>query len=137
MITAAYSFERSTGISLSSGEQGLDPLELDEVRLAPPDVLVDRDPVALQLVVVPHEPGDVLGSVLARFGREEAEAPVEGDTDAPLEVRVAGDALVEAGIEIGPVMLETQDERLVVEAGGEEGDLLDRHTDELGEVPRR
>ena len=76
---------------LAAGELGLDPLELAQVLLAPPDVFAHRDPEALELVVVAHEPRHVLGRVLARLGREEAEATVEGDADASLQLRIAGD----------------------------------------------
>ena len=63
--------------------------------------------------------GTYSASVLARLGREEAEAAVHRDADPPLQVRVARDARVEARVEALAVVLEAEDERLVVEAGGE------------------
>ena len=98
-IDAAYSFERSSGIASPRASALLHPLELLEVLLAAADVLADRDAVALELVVVAHEPGHVLGGVLARLGREVAEPPVERDAHAALELGVGGDPLVEPRVE--------------------------------------
>ena len=91
-------------------------------------------PVALDLVVVAHEPRHVLRSVLARLGREVPEPAVELHAHAPPELRIRGDARVEARVEILPVALETEDEGLVVEPGSEERDLLGGHADQLGHV---
>src|SRR6185437_5155167 len=49
------------------------------------DVLVDRDPVAVDLVVVAHEPGHVLGTVLARLGGEEPQPAIELDAHPAAE----------------------------------------------------
>ena len=79
-----------------------------------------------------EEPRDVLGQVLARLGREVAEAAVDGDAHAPLQLGVGRDALVEPRIQVLAVALEAEDERLMVNAGGEVGDRiregLDRST---------
>src|SRR5579862_102205 len=83
------------------------------------DVLVDGYPVALELIVVSHEPRDVLGTVLARFGREEAELAVELDSDPPAEtLGISLDRGVQQRIEALASALEAQDECLVVQPGG-------------------
>src|SRR5207248_4032981 len=119
---------------LSAGQLIPHVRELRQVRLAAADVLVDGNAVALDLLVVPHEPRHVLRRVLARFGREEAEPLVERDADAPLQLGVGGDALVERRVEALAFMLEAQDERLVVHAGGDEDYLLRRYSDDPREL---
>src|ERR671918_398861 len=68
---------------------GIDPLfrliPLEQVLVAPADVLVDLRPKALDLVLMPQEPRDVLAGVLTRFGREEPEASEDLYPDAPPE----------------------------------------------------
>ena len=98
-IVAAYSFERSSGIASPRASASLtraNSIRLSSLRR---DVLVDRDPVALELVVVAHEPRHVLGRVLARLGLEVAEAAVERNADAALQLGIGGDPLVETRIE--------------------------------------
>src|SRR5216117_3283747 len=108
-IVAAYALERHR-IAACEGIPHL--LERGEVVLASPQVLADGNAVALELLVVAHQPRHVLGGVLARLGLEVAEAPVERDAHAALELRVAGDALVETRIERLAAVLEAQQERL-------------------------
>src|ERR671911_2361609 len=68
---------------------GIEPLfrlfPLEQVLVATADVLVDLRPKALDLVLVPQEPRDVLAGVLARFGREVPEASEDLHPDAPTE----------------------------------------------------
>ena len=68
--------------------------------------------------------------MLARLGREVAEPAVHVDAHAPQQVGVALDRLVELGVEALAAVLEAIEERLVVDAGAEVGDLLDRHAAE-------
>ena len=60
-----------------------------------------------------------------------AEAAVEGHAHAALKVGVGGDARVEQRVEVLAVVLEAKEERLVVDAGGEERDLVVGHVDQL------
>ena len=89
MIAAAYSFDRASSIGSPRRERVPHTRELVEVLFAAADVLADRDAEALELLVVAHEPWHVLGQVLARLGREEAEAAVQRHPHAPLQLRVA------------------------------------------------
>src|ERR687891_1773924 len=68
---------------------GIEPLfrllPLEQVLVAPADVLVDLRPKPLDLVLVPQEPRDVLAGMLTGFGREEPEASEDLHPDAPPE----------------------------------------------------
>ena len=82
-----------------------------------------------------HEPRHVLGGVLARLGREVPEAPVQLDAHAAGEpLGVARDRFVQQRIKALAVAFEAQDERLVVDAGGEVLDLRLGDPDDLGEL---
>src|ERR687898_2065705 len=68
---------------------GIEPLfrllPLEQVLVAPADVLVDLRPKVLDLVLMPQEPRDVLAGVLARFGGEVPEASEDLHPNAPTE----------------------------------------------------
>ena len=115
-------------------ERRFHPLERLEVLLAAADVLADRDAVAVELAIVPHEPGHVLGGVLARLGREVAETLVEGDPDASPELGVGGDPLVEPRIQVLALALEAEEECLVVDPRREKGDLVLGHVDQPAQL---
>ena len=135
MYRGASSPSRVSGKRLPGGQAPTDVLVLREVLPRAPQVLADRDPVALELVVVSHEPGHILCAVLAGLCGEVAEPPVQLDPHPPTQaLGVAFDRLVEAAVEVLAVMLEAQHERLMVEAGGEKVDLLHRHSDDLGQL---
>ncbi len=133
MISDAYSQLRSISSGVPRRELALDALVLLQALLAAADEVGDRDAEALDLGVVPHVPGRVLRGVLARLGREVAEAAVHVDAHAPQQVGVALDRLVEPGVEALAAVLEAIQERLVVDAGAEVGDLLDRHAAQAGD----
>src|SRR5665811_710824 len=106
-----------------------------EVLLAAPDVLAHGDAQALYLGLVAHEPGHVLGEVLARLGREVAEALVDLHADVAAEpFGVGRDRRVERRVEAPAVVLHAQHPAHVVHAGAVEGDLLRRHADVLGHL---
>ncbi len=115
----------------------LHAVELVEVLAAAPDVLAGRDPQPLDLVVVAQVPGQVLGAVLGRLGREVAEPPVHVDPHAPAQLGVALDGGVDQRVEVLAVALEAEDERLVVDAGADERDLVERHAGDLRQLTRR
>ena len=94
-----------------------------------PHELADRDAEPLDLGVVAHVPGQVLGAVLARLGREVAEPRYMSTRTRRSSSGRASIARRAAGRGSRRV-LEAQEERLVVDAGAEERDLLDRHADE-------
>ncbi len=87
----------------------------------------------LDLVVVPHEPGHVLGRVLAGLGGEVAEPPEQLDPDAALQVGRGVDDLGQPGIQRLAVLLEPQHECLMVEAGGGEVDRRRIGADQPGQ----
>src|SRR5262249_9754073 len=60
------------------------------------DVLVDWDAIPLDLVIAVHEPGHVLGAVLARLGREEPQPAIQLNAHPAREaVGIALDRVVE------------------------------------------
>ena len=83
--------------------------------------------------VAAHQPGHVLGAVLAGLGGEVPEPAEELDAHATLKLGVAVDHLAQPRVQVLAVPLEPQDERLMVEAGGLERDLVLRHADQLRE----
>ena len=133
MISEAYSQLRSISSGVPAASSALDALVLLEALLAAAHEVADRDAQPLDLGVVPHVPGRVLRRVLARLRREVAEPPVHVDAHAAQQVGVALDRLVELRVEALAAVLEAVEERLVVDAGAEVRDLLDRHAAEAGD----
>ena len=92
MISGAYSRLRSISKPLAVAQPRSQRRSYSlEVLLAAAHVLVDRDAEALERRVVAHQPRQVLGRVLARLGREVAEAPVQLDAHVALQLRVGRD----------------------------------------------
>ena len=108
-------------------------VELAQVLLGAGQVVADEDPEPLHLRVVPHEPGHVLGRVLARLGREVAEPAEDLDPDPALQLRVGVDHLGQLRVERAAAVLEAQHERLVIESGGHEADLGRVDADQAGQ----
>ena len=101
--------------------------------LAARDVLGHPEPVALDRLVVAHQPRQILGRVLARLGRKAAQPPVHLHPHPSQQLGVAVDRLVEPRVEVLAVALEAQNEGLVVDAGAEERHRFEQDVDELGE----
>ena len=138
MISDAYSWLRSISISAPASRLAAHlarrARRFSSLRR---EVLVDRDPEALDRLVAVHEPRQILGGVLARLGGEVAQPPVELDADAPAQLGIGLDAAVEARVEVLPAALEPQDEGLVVDARAEERHLLERDVHELRQLGGR
>ena len=128
----ASSSLRSTSRSSPASSARLIPFPLGEVLLGATQVLVDLDPVPLDLVVVVQEPRHVLGAVLGGLGREVPEPPEQLDAHpTPETLGVGLDDRAQPRVQVlaGLAVPEHVDEALVVEARGPELDPLQRHPD--------